>query len=122
MPEKGLAALKKKENIPLRKDPLQSKIPQNKTPKTPFTKSFETQNSEELWEELRSLRLEIARDKGIPPFVIFHDKTLAEIVSHLPQTLDELSDIYGVGQKKLKDYGKQFLDVVINHIQRYDIK
>ena len=122
LPEKGLAALKKKENIPLRKDPLQSKIPQNKTPKTPFNKSFETQNSEELWEELRSLRLEIARDKGIPPFVIFHDKTLAEIVSHLPQTLDELSDIYGVGQKKLEDYGKQFLDVVINHIQRYYIK
>jgi ATP-dependent DNA helicase RecQ len=113
--EKGLVALKEKENIPLRKDPMQSKMQQKKAPKTHFTNSFETQDSEELWEDLRRLRLEIANDKGIPPFVIFHDKTLAEIVSRLPQTLDELSDIYGVGQKKLESYGNQFLDVVIKH-------
>jgi ATP-dependent DNA helicase RecQ len=115
--EKGLVALKRKEKIPLRKDPMQSKMQQKKTPKIHFTNSFETQNSEELWEDLRRLRLEIANDKGIPPFVIFHDKTLAEIVSRLPQTLDELSDIYGVGQKKLDTYGKQFLDVVIKHVK-----
>jgi ATP-dependent DNA helicase RecQ len=119
LPEKGLIALKKKENIPLRKDPLQSKMTQSKTPKTHFINSLVTQDSEALWEDLRSLRLEIARDKGIPPFVIFHDKTLAEIVSRLPQTLDELSGIYGVGQKKLETYGKQFLDVVINHVLKY---
>ena len=119
---KGLTALKKKENILLRKDPLQSKMTQKKTPKTQFVKSFEHQDSEELWEDLRSLRMEIAKTEGIPPFIIFHDKTLAEIVSLLPQTLDELSGIYGVGQKKLENYGNQFLDVVINHVEKYEIK
>ncbi len=119
---KGLTALKKKENILLRKDPLQSKMTQKKTPKTPFIKSFEHQDSEELWEDLRSLRMEIAKTEGIPPYIIFHDKTLAEIVSLLPQTLDELSGIYGVGQKKLENHGRQFLDVVINHVKKYEIK
>jgi len=122
LPEKGLVALNKKEDIPLRKDPLQSKMTQKKTPKTQFVKSFEHQDSEELWEDLRSLRMEIAKTEGIPPFIIFHDKTLAEIVSLLPQTLDELSGIYGVGQKKLENYGTQFLDLVTKHIQKYDIK
>jgi ATP-dependent DNA helicase RecQ len=119
---KGLTALKKKENILLRKDPLQSKMTQKKTPKTPFIKSFEHQDSEELWEDLRSLRMEIAKTEGIPPYIIFHDKTLAEIVSLLPQTLDELSGIYGVGQKKLENHGRQFLDVVITHVKKYEIK
>jgi len=118
---KGLTALKKKENILLRKDPLQSKMTQKKTPKTPFIKSFEHQDSEELWEDLRSLRMEIAKTEGIPPYIIFHDKTLAEIVSLLPQTLDELSGIYGVGQKKLENHGRQFLDVVIKHIKKYEL-
>jgi superfamily II DNA helicase RecQ len=43
-------------------------------------------------------------------------------VSLLPQTLDELSGIYGVGQKKLENHGRQFLDVVINHVKKYEIK
>jgi len=120
--EKGRTALKKKEIIQLRKDPLQSKMIQNRTPKTQFMKSLENQDSKELWEDLRSLRLEIAREEGIPPYVIFHDKTLAEIVDRLPQTLDELSGIYGVGQKKLENYGRHFLDVVIKHVQKKDIK
>jgi superfamily II DNA helicase RecQ len=42
-------------------------------------------------------------------------------VSLLPQTLDELSGIYGVGQKKLENYGNQFLDVVIKHIKKYEL-
>ena len=107
----------------MRKDPLQSKIPKGKkTSKTLIAKSIENINDTELWEDLRTLRLEISREKGIPPFIIFHDKTLAEIVSYLPQTLDELSHIYGVGQKKLENYGRQFLDVVISHVQKHENK
>ena len=117
--EKGLSALKNNENISLRKDSLKAEKIRIKAPKTQLVKSFKNEYSEELWNDLRSLRLEIARKKKLPPYIIFHDKTLSEIVSLLPQSLDEISSIHGVGQKKLENYGQQFLDIVINHIQKY---
>ncbi len=120
--ETGFSALKKKENISLRKDLLRVDKIQRKTPEPQRVKSFKNEYSEELWNDLRSLRLEIARNDELPPYIIFHDKTLAEMVSLLPQSLDEMSGIHGVGQKKLENYGQQFLDIVINHIQKYGIK
>jgi ATP-dependent DNA helicase RecQ len=120
--ETGFSALKNKENISLRKDLLKVDKIQRKTPEPQLVKSFRNEYSEELWNDLRSLRLEIARNDQLPPYIIFHDKTLAEMVSLLPQSLDEMSRIHGVGQKKLENYGQQFLDIVINHIQKYGIK
>ncbi len=72
-------------------------------------------------EQKRTL-LKIARDAALPPYVIFHDKTLAQIVNALPQSLDEFSELYGVGEAKLKNYGQRFLDVVTNHTQKYGNK
>jgi len=66
----------------------------------------------ELWEELRSLRLEIARSQSVPPYVIFHDKTMKELVTILPDSLEEMQDISGIGQRKIEMYGKQFLKVI----------
>ncbi|MCP4750882.1 MAG: DNA helicase RecQ [Proteobacteria bacterium] len=65
-----------------------------------------------LWEALRKLRREIAKQQNMPPYVIFHDKTLWEMAELRPQTLDQLSGISGVGASKLERYGKIFLDVV----------
>jgi ATP-dependent DNA helicase RecQ len=65
-----------------------------------------------LFNELRSLRLEIAREQGVPAFVIFHDKTLAAMVSHRPVTEEGLLRISGVGVAKLERYGARFLDVI----------
>ncbi len=68
---------------------------------------------EALWESLRVTRLELAKAQDVPPYVIFHDKTLREIVERRPQTLDEFAAISGVGERKLELYGRTFLEAVL---------
>jgi ATP-dependent DNA helicase RecQ len=70
---------------------------------------------ERLWQALRALRLSLARDQGVPPYVIFHDATLMDMVRLRPRDLDALADIPGVGSSKLKRYGKTFLDAILAH-------
>jgi ATP-dependent DNA helicase RecQ len=66
----------------------------------------------ELFEELRVLRLEIARRRRVPPYVIFHDTTLREIARVKPKTVDELRHVYGVGDRKAQDLGEVILAAV----------
>ncbi len=66
----------------------------------------------ELFEELRVLRLEIARRRRVPPYVIFHDTTLREIARSKPKTKEELRHVYGVGDRKAEDLGDLVLAVV----------
>ena len=68
--------------------------------------------NEELWEALRARRTELARAQSVPPYVIFHDATLREMVARRPRTLDDLAMISGVGETKLRRYGEAFLEVV----------
>jgi len=63
----------------------------------------------ELFEELRELRLEIARERGVPPYVIFHDSVLRDIARWRPQSSAELLAIKGIGEKKALDLGAIFL-------------
>ena len=65
-----------------------------------------------LFEALRKKRLELARQEGAPPYVIFHDTTLLAMAQRLPSTLEELSEIPGVGEVKLLRYGQVFLEVL----------
>ena len=65
-----------------------------------------------LFETLRSLRLRLAQEQGVPPYVIFHDATLLHMANERPQTLDAMRGITGVGERKLEQYGQAFLDVV----------
>lgn len=67
-----------------------------------------------LFDALKSLRLKLSRDLGVPPYVIFHDRTLEEMAQHKPQNSHELQVIYGVGEHKLQKYGQAFLDVITN--------
>ncbi|HUF23604.1 MAG TPA: DNA helicase RecQ [Vicinamibacterales bacterium] len=66
----------------------------------------------DLFEQLRALRLQIARSRGVPPYVIFHDTTLRELARVRPKTLDELRHVYGVGERKAQELGEQFLEVL----------
>jgi ATP-dependent DNA helicase RecQ len=67
---------------------------------------------EPLWNDLRRVRSELAKAHGVPAYVIFHDATLLAMLRALPQDEDELSAISGVGESKLKRYGKDFLAVL----------
>jgi ATP-dependent DNA helicase RecQ len=63
----------------------------------------------ELFERLRKLRKQLADAQGLPPYVIFHDATLREMVERRPRTLGEFAGIRGVGEGKLARYGRQFI-------------
>ena len=65
-----------------------------------------------LFEKLRARRLELAKAQSVPPYVIFHDRTLAEMAARRPRSLAELADVPGVGAAKLARYGEAFLEVV----------
>ncbi|MTJ84004.1 MAG: DNA helicase RecQ [Telmatospirillum sp.] len=65
---------------------------------------------EGLFQALRKLRLDLAREQGVPPYVIFHDNTLLDMARERPGSLDELSQLSGVGQAKLSKYGEAFLE------------
>ncbi|WP_018936847.1 DNA helicase RecQ [Thioalkalivibrio sp. ALJ24] len=69
-----------------------------------------------LWDTLRRLRQKLATDQGVPPYVIFNDATLLEMVAGTPRTADELLGISGVGQHKLDRYGEAFLTAIHEHL------
>jgi ATP-dependent DNA helicase RecQ len=69
-----------------------------------------------LWERLREHRRQLAEAQGIPPYVIFHDRTLQEMCDRVPQTLAEFSRLNGVGERKLEKYGDGFLEVIASHL------
>lgn len=71
-------------------------------------------NDDPLWLALKAKRTELSREQGVPPYVIFHDSTLIEILNHKPKTLGDMSKISGVGAAKLEKYGDTFLEVVEN--------
>jgi len=65
-----------------------------------------------MFKKLAELRREIAYANGVPPYMIFHDKALHEMVEALPKNLAAFSKISGVGQAKLEKYGERFLAVI----------
>ncbi len=67
----------------------------------------------ELFERLRSLRRRLAHERGVPPYLIFNDRTLAALAARKPRTRDELFGIPGVGEKKAEDPGPLFLAEIL---------
>lgn len=74
--------------------------------------SKKVQPDNPLWEALRTKRREIAQRQDVPPYVIFHDATLMEMMATRPQTLSQMAHISGVGERKLALYGDEFIDVI----------
>ncbi len=69
-------------------------------------------DTEALFDRLRAKRKELADQQGVPPYVIFHDKTLAAMAVHRPMTSEAMLKIGGVGESKLERYGEAFLGVI----------
>ena len=74
-----------------------------------FAKDLST-HDQELFERLRQLRSTLAKDQNVPPYVIFPDKTLLEMVIAKPTSEAQMLDISGIGEVKLKRYGEPFLN------------
>lgn len=99
--------LKGEQTLLLRKQLLQTKTKSSKS-KVPVANS-------QLWEALRATRRRLSEELDVPPFVIFHDATLMDMMERLPLTLEQLSSVSGVGAKKLENYGEVFLKVIREH-------
>ena len=69
-----------------------------------------------LFEMLRAHRMQLARERAVPPYVIFHDSTLQEMARQRPQNTDDMRAVSGVGEKKLSDFGESFLGVVRSYV------
>ena len=78
----------------------------------PLTKAGGAPCDSKLFEQLRMLRKQIADEQGIPPYVVFSDRTLHDMAATLPRTAEAMLTVSGVGEVKLQRYGQQFLRII----------
>ncbi|MCU0563202.1 MAG: DNA helicase RecQ [Desulfobacterales bacterium] len=105
---KGVQAVQLRKDEPPQKGPKPR--PAGKTAALPDEAVDE--GSRRLFERLRQLRLEISKELGVPPYVVFHDRTLKEMAVRRPSNRSELLGVTGVGERKAEQYGERFLDAI----------
>jgi len=107
---RGKEIMKKRETLPLSLPPSKEKAAEK-----PVAKEAAKESEKGLFEGLRRLRLELARKEGLPPYCIFHDRTLWEMVTKRPRTQHEMMTVVGVGEITFKKYGRSFLDLISSY-------
>jgi ATP-dependent DNA helicase RecQ len=86
-------------------------------PKVTRTSAGGSAHGDALFEELRAIRMQEAQRLSVPPYIIFGDKTLKEMVKHLPQTSVEFLEINGVGDQKLAKFGELFMSAIRGYVK-----
>lgn len=104
--------LKGEQEIWLRRDATPEKRASKAERASRLKEAFEGANDDPLWLTLKEKRMALAKEQGVPPYVIFHDATLIEILNQKPKSLEEMGLISGIGQAKLTRYGEAFLAVI----------
>lgn len=79
------------------------------------SKQAEEEYNLELFELLRELRLELSKEIGMPPYIIFTDKTLKNMARTLPETKEQMLSVSGVGEVKFGRYGQKFLELIVEY-------
>ncbi|PIU17296.1 MAG: ATP-dependent DNA helicase RecQ, partial [Gallionellales bacterium CG08_land_8_20_14_0_20_59_87] len=111
--EAARPVLRGEKEVWLRRDAEPAKRKSSKAERgSRLREAFAGANEDPLWQVLKAKRMELAREQGVPPYVIFHDSTLLEMLNRKPKNLIELGQINGVGQSKLTRYGDDFLQVL----------
>lgn len=111
----GMGFLKEKQQLQLRLDPKiikGSAHGSNNGKKSDPALAIENEADQDLFAALKALRMGIAKEHNIPPYMVFHDKTLIDMVMRKPASLTAMSSVPGVGQSKLEKYGQMFLDAI----------
>jgi ATP-dependent DNA helicase RecQ len=107
--------LKGGSRLELRKQNYSEKSSKNSRSSKKGSVSIAVKGEEGLFGALKALRNTIAREKGLPSYVVFNDKSLHDMCALKPRTEDEFLMVYGVGQNKLENYGAQFMQVIREH-------
>ena len=110
--EKSWRLLKGETPIAFRQDPQPVRKTAGKKSAAPPAQTFTDTASLELWDALRELRLALSAELNVPPYMIFHDRTLGEMVRQRPATREAMLAISGVGESKLDRFGERFLDII----------
>jgi len=114
--EEGRDVLKGKAGIELRKQDLTTAKRGRRNGAAPAETLSDADMA--LFEALRARRRDIAREQAVPAYVIFPDRSLAEMSRLKPSTLAQMGDVHGVGQAKLSQYGDDFLGVIRAYVER----
>jgi ATP-dependent DNA helicase RecQ len=112
----AMAVLKGQTKVLLHEDILHQQESKQRKKKAPAQQLELSDGQGELFSKLRELRQRLAKKAKVPPYMVFHDKTLKEIAQQRPDCLEDFSDISGVGEQKLKKYGLDFINVVRKHV------
>ena len=111
--ERGVQLLKDASSAPALALARQRRVVKDRLPKRSRVEAEAWQDVDrDLFERLRAVRLQIARARGVPPYVIFHDTTLREMARLRPATVDALRSVKGVGARKAEDLGDAFLAAI----------
>jgi ATP-dependent DNA helicase RecQ len=103
--------LRKERQVPLRREPDRPVKVKTARAARPAAEELPAEAAP-VFERLRAWRTAMAKEQGVPPYVIFHDRTLREIATMSPSSLAELGTVSGVGESKLARYGQQVLDTL----------
>lgn len=106
----GIDFLNTKPALQIRLDPKTTGGSSSSTSKTDPTNLLKNETDQELFADLKALRMTIAKENSVPPYVVFHDKTLIDMIIQKPTNLNEMGNVAGVGQSKLDKYGQVFLE------------
>ncbi len=110
----GQVFLKEKQPLPLRRHTARKEA-RKALLKKEVADAYGDRLDETLFDALKAARAALAREQSIPPYYIFHDKTLREMAVFKPVTKDALLDISGMGEKKMDRYGRVFLEIIRDH-------
>ncbi|MBD8878573.1 DNA helicase RecQ [Roseibium polysiphoniae] len=110
--EEARAVFRGERKVPLRKDRAASSLKKTRGARSASLADDLDPDDRLLFERLRRLRTQLARDAEVPPYVVFPDATLAGIAKARPGTYTSLLEVSGVGQSKLEKYGREFIEVV----------
>ena len=112
--DKGAEILKGREKIRLRSDPL---TPRERKARRGPPPGDGAGPDERILSALKRKRLELAREEGVPAFVIFADRTLIDMAERRPATSDDMLAVHGVGERKLARYGDAFLEALADALR-----
>lgn len=109
-----ISALKDSDTKVLVKITDEDKLPEKAAKPKKKAKGTESLTSAgfQLFDKLRALRLEIAREEKMPPYIVFSDKTLIDMAAKAPSNKEEMMNVSGVGENKFAKYGERFLSVI----------
>ena len=105
-------------DVRLRKDPKPERKRKRARGESAGADGLISPKDQELFEELRELRMRAAMEADVPPYVIFHDTTLLEMARARPSSLADFAEMPGVGTRKLEMYGQQFVDLIRRFSQK----